>query len=107
MGGVVRNRRLVSEKPEGGLITGLLPETIFPGQGSRGHFPTDADVLILSGLYVGPARWALNIPCTHGQVCSDNYFASVHREVQPDSLCIAVAEVDPEMRLWAGGLLGR
>lgn len=38
MGGVIRNRRLVSEKPEGGLITGLLPETIFPGQGSRGHF---------------------------------------------------------------------
>lgn len=30
MGGVIRNRRLVREKPEGGLFTGFLPPTGFP-----------------------------------------------------------------------------
>ena len=26
--------------------------------------------------------------------------------VQPDKLCLSVADADPEMRLWAGSLLG-
>lgn len=87
MGGVIRNRRLVREKPEGGLSTGLLPPRRFPRWGVeddhflswwRERLPNDANVLILSGLCIGPARWALLIiPCTYGQACSANYLASV------------------------------
>lgn len=33
VGGVIRNRRLVREKPEGGFVTGLLLPIRFPGRG--------------------------------------------------------------------------
>jgi hypothetical protein len=61
VGGVIRSRRLVREKPGGGHITGLLPTT-FPSGGQRDdHFlswkrdllPNDANFLVLSGLCWG------------------------------------------------------
>lgn len=63
MGGVIRNRLRVREKPEGGLVTGLSLPTRFLGWGwSNDHFLSwwrelllnDAHVLIPSGACARP-----------------------------------------------------
>lgn len=106
MGGVIRNRRLVREKPEGGLITRLPPTTRFPRSGRRGLLPNDANVPIPAGLCRGSARWALITPRTCGQACSSHYLSSA---IQSGSArqSVSVGDADPERRVGAGGLLGR
>lgn len=76
MGGVIRNRRLVREKPESGLISDFYLQD-FLGWGWKVLLPNDANVLILSGLCISPARWTLITRRTYGQACSSNYLASV------------------------------
>lgn len=87
MGGVIRNRRLVREKPEGGLITRLPPTTRFPRSGWRGLLPNDANVPIPAGLCRGSARWALITPVPVDKPVPAIISLQPYKVAQPDNLC--------------------
>ena len=68
VGGVIRNRRLVRGKPEGGLTIELLPPTRFPRLGMEGWSIFLMMQMFWCFLALGPARWAFITPCTQASV---------------------------------------